>query len=123
VAAILASLWIVAPVAAAVHAQLHEHRYCAEHATFEHDEAGERGAAAPEPHAVIAGAEDGAAEAAHEACAFTTFTSRAANGAPCHDAARVPVEHAPQAPPAHETDAPPIPLLLTAPKSSPPLAV
>jgi hypothetical protein len=115
-AAILASLWIVVPVVAAVHAVVDEHTWCAEHAAFE--EGGRAGAAAASDTRGIA-ASDGPA-GCHRDCALGDFV---AGDTPSDEPERgvaIAAAGAPAAPPADATGAPPIALLRLAPKSSPP---
>lgn len=120
----LVALWIVMPMLAAVHLAVEEHAYCVEHGALE-DVADTDG-----PHVDFedddsARARPGGQEPAspHEACAFEDCAIRDVEIVELVQmAAIVPVVHGPMVLLASSHVGNPVPLLLTAPKISPPFA-
>ena len=122
-AALLAALWMVAPSLGMIHGLEHQHHFCADHGEFE-ESLGQAGPAdvpgSTESNVRPAGVQD---SRQHEVCAFAQLLRRdASTGRERTWAVIAVIRHA---------DAPrlesvailsPIPLLATAPKSSPPVA-
>jgi hypothetical protein len=118
----LVGLWVLLPVASALHGAEHAHRYCAEHGAVE--EATPEAGHAPGVDGPGWSAGDEAVEAGHVACGFA-FAHRLADGA-------VTPRRAAQALASWARDAAPLrpshavarglPVLATAPKGSPPAA-
>jgi hypothetical protein len=121
VATLLLAAWSWAFIGALFHGEADQHRYCAEHRTFE--EATPEGTVTARPAGATDHVSDAPAPAErHEACAFAEHGVR---GEP--DALPTVVVAPAVTPPTppillQRHVPPPIPLLHTAPKSSPPAA-
>jgi len=117
-AAILATLWVLAPLLGATHGLTHSHRYCAEHGAFEESSPDHR-----EPIAGQSSATTGAARGGHEECAFSQLFCRDAwVGTPENTGSVIGVFQHRGTPALESIEVRPIPLLASAPKSSPPSA-
>ncbi len=114
-AGILAALWIVVPVASAVHGAIEAHQFCVEHQAFEHESHGhEHAEDGTQVHAQHEAGDD------HAACAFDDAALRNAPPALADIAVVVPpaTTATATAPAAH---GPAADVLAAAPKTSPPL--
>ena len=127
IAALLVALWTVQPLVAFVHSQEHAHRFCAEHQTFEETARGSgqlqalRSDNVPVLSAVRADTGVDSARATHETCPLLTagtrgdtLASESVTGVTTHPASSVVAT----APPTSRSS---VPILATAPKSSPPV--
>ncbi|XXF75599.1 hypothetical protein P2318_21365 [Myxococcaceae bacterium GXIMD 01537] len=125
-AMMLVALWAAQPLGALVHAEAHPHRFCPEHRTFEEASRGtgellsQRSEHAPTVSSRAAAAAD-STRSAHEECPLLSASTR--TEVLTSEAMAVP---APCLSESHPSTAPPLrahvslPILATAPKSSPP---
>lgn len=116
--ALLAAYWLLTVVLAALHGGLDRHTYCPEHQTFE-----EQNAQIVGHKAVAAPSVDSASGARHDGCPFADCIhgrpgapSAAPRATATVSAVRAVIPRSPTPPP------PAVPILLTAPKGSPPRA-
>jgi hypothetical protein len=118
-AAVLATYWLVTACLAAIHGGTDRHTYCPEHRTFEEQSEARASAKAV---ASEAGSVDRAPLAPHEVCPFGDCLNPPAGARPAvlRVAALVPARRA-ATPPVLPLPPPVVPLLLNAPKASPPL--
>jgi hypothetical protein len=116
-AALLALIWIGAPLATTVHTAVDSHTWCPEHQALEEGSPLERAEATE--HATVAGDQPDAD--AHEDCASDDLYDRSFT--PTIDGPAIgsaPVSDSPVLDAVSLVDAPAIPILSFAPKSSPP---
>jgi hypothetical protein len=118
-AAVLAIYWLVTACLAAIHGGTDRHTYCPEHRTFEEEAQSRTGATVA---ASASGGVEKAPLAPHDVCPFGDFLNPPAGARPAvlRVAALVPARRASTPPPVLPTPAPVVPLLLNAPKASPP---
>ena len=124
-AALIVAVWLATPILSVFHIAFEEHSYCAEHESLEEGPSAHASDARPNVgghDAAFAGSKD-TPEPNHEECAFgESFTRDTISvDQPCFAEIAHTVS-APPAPPIASDAGPAIPLLLAAPKSSPPHA-